>query len=165
MKIIIILLLNISIYAQVVMDNGQCFERKGNMNYIVPCRKQNISDMKPTVDTNSNQIIKTTQENKKESNRCHMMMGLYSIEYKNSLTDTQNILSCSDSMEYIKSMFLGYEKSLSQSKKKIGEVVVKRGFSTCNIELYYGEYISIGLMSGDENMCNDFMAYHSSIRK
>ena len=165
MKIIMILLLNISIYAQVVMENGECFERKGNMNYIVPCKQQNISDMKPTIDIDSNQNIRTAHDNNGESGRCHMTMGPYSIEYKNSSKDTKNLLSCSDSMEYVKDMFLGYEKSLSQSKKRIGEVIVKRGFSTCNIELYYGEYIAIGLMSGDENMCNDFMSYHTSIKK
>lgn len=92
-------------------------------------------------------------------------MGLYAIEYKKISKDSAVAIDCDDSLVYVKGMFLGYEKSLSTNKQKLGDLRIKRGFSTCDVELYYGDYISIGVMSGDESMCNDFMVYHSSIKK
>lgn len=160
MKIIIFLLLHLSLYAEIVMDNGQCFDRKGNMNYIVPCpSKANLAKQREQQSVENKEPNTLTQ-----SNPCITPLGRYNIEYKSTPLNDATEISCIHAKEYINSMFLGYTKSLSNSKQKIGELMVKRGFSHCRIELYYGEYITVGIMHGDKNMCNDFMAFHAQKR-
>ncbi len=160
MKIIIFLLLHLSLYAEIVMDNGQCFERKGNMNYIVPCPSK-----RDVVQKRQQRSVASIEQNSvMQDNPCITTLGKYTIEYKSQPIKSATEISCVDAKEYIHSMFLGYEKSLTIGKQKIGELMVKRGFSHCNITLYYGEYITVGIMDGDKNMCNDFMAFHAQKR-
>lgn len=167
MKITIFLLLHLSLYAEIVMDNGQCFEKKGNMNYIVPCKKQTVTPdvISPSTAMNTQNDIPKEIVSQTKKNGCQFKIGRYAIEYTHTIENSRENIACDDTLQYIKSMFLGYEKTLSINKKKLGDLIVKRGFSSCNIELYFGDYISIGLMSGDKNMCNDFMVYHSNIKK
>ncbi|SFV63990.1 hypothetical protein MNB_SV-6-250 [hydrothermal vent metagenome] len=163
MKIVIFLLISILSYGKIINIDGQCFEQKGNMNLVVPCPSEGkvTIEQKQLPQENTNENSSHTDD----SSKCLFTIGKYSLEYKNSDAADGEGLSCDGSLEYIKSMFLGYEKSLSINKKKIGDIVVKKGFSKCNVELFYGDYISIGIMSGDRNMCNDFMADQSRAKK
>ncbi|MEA3417764.1 MAG: hypothetical protein U9Q90_00015 [Campylobacterota bacterium] len=151
MRFIIFCLINISAYADIVtMDDGKCYERKGSMSYIVPCPQEETVKQKPKADKKENCIFK---------------IGKYSIQYLESKSKNDNNVSCDDSLQYIKTMHLVYDKSLSTNKTKIGDLVVKKGLSECNIQLYYGDFLTIGLMSGDRLSCDDFMIYHSRAGK
>jgi hypothetical protein len=74
-------------------------------------------------------------------------------------------VSCVDAQHYIPRLNLGYAPSLKPNKKTIGRLVVKRALSTCKVEIYYGDFITVGLMSGDRLMCDDLMAYFSYIQR
>jgi hypothetical protein len=150
MRFIIFLPIVIAAYAEIVtMDDGKCYERKGSINYIVPCpaAKQTADPKPPTA--------------KKEG--CTFKIGEYNIEYLKSKNGSK--LSCDDSLKYIKTMHLGYDKSLSTNKTGIGNLVVRRGLSECTIQLYSGNFLTIGLMSGDRYTCDDFMVFHSQAGK
>jgi len=162
MKNMIFLLISILSYGKIINVDGQCFEQKGHMNFVVPCPKEESVTMEPQ---HKAQGGAKSSNSDIQNSGCIFTIGKYSVEYKNNDAVDGEGLSCDGSLEYIKSMFLGYEKSLSINKKKIGDIVVRKGFSKCNIELFYGDYISIGIMRGDTNMCNDFMADHARAKK
>ena len=152
MKFSLFLVISLFVYAEIVtMNDGSCYERKGKMNYIVPCPKKKtpeISDPMPSVEKNE---------------KCLFKIGEYEVQYLKPQSQEDNTISCSDSRHYIDTMSLGYDTSLKTNKTKIGDLVVKKGLSKCAVELYHGDFMTIGLMSGDRLMCDNFMVYHSTI--
>ncbi len=138
------------------MDDGSCYERRGNMNYIVPCAKKKSSEVPGQI---SSDAVSSAEKNKK----CLFRTGEYEVQYLKPQSKSDDTISCSDSRHYIDTMSLGYDKSLKTNKVKIGDLVVKKGLSRCAVELYHGDFMTIGLMSGDRLMCDNFMVYHSTI--
>ena len=158
MRYIIILLFCTGLYAEIVkMDDGSCYERKGKLNYITPCPSK-----KPPKETKTAQGNHTGQSAGVDQ-KCLFKIGDYSAEYLKSKTADGEAVSCGDSREYIDAMSLGYDASLKKNKLKIGDVIVKKGLAKCKVELYYGDYMTIGFMSGDRLMCDDFMVHHGRL--
>ena len=152
LKFSLFFFISIFVYAEIVtMEDGTCYERKGKMNYIVPCVKEKTPetpDPMPSV---------------KKNKKCLFRIGEYEVQYLEPQSKSDNTISCSDSRHYIDTMNLGYDKSLKTNKIKIGDLIVKSGLSKCAVELYHGDFMTIGLMSGDRLMCDNFMVYHSTI--
>ncbi|MEA3491211.1 MAG: hypothetical protein U9R27_04855 [Campylobacterota bacterium] len=163
MKYIILLLISISAYAEILtMEDGKCYERKGSMNYIVPCEKKipsrhKYTEKRPTDEKYRDQ--QSTEEKKEEE--CILKIAGYTLKFIDDNSAVEDKILCDDSIQYIKTMFLGYDKSLCNNKKKIGKVIARKGFSQCSIELYADNFVTIGLMSGDRHTCDDFMISHS----
>lgn len=154
MRFIAFLLIGLLAYADnIIMEDGKCYEQKGKINYIVPCpKKTSTPSGKPE-----------SHSEKKEG--CLFKLGQYNVEFINSKSKKTKTVSCDDSLMYIKSMHLGYDKSLSAHKIKIGDLVVSKGLSECAIGLYHGDFLTIGFMSGDRLLCDDFMVYHAQAGK
>lgn len=153
MKYTLFLFASLFLYAEIVtMEDGTCYERKGKMNYIVPCVKKKAPEplaSVPSVEKNG---------------KCLFRIGGYEVQYlQPQKTKSDHKISCIDSRHYIDTMSPGYDKSLKANKTKIGDLVVKKGLLKCAIELYHGDFMTIGLMSGDRLMCDNFMVYHSTI--
>ena len=157
MKFSLFFLISLFVYAEIVtMEDGTCYERRGNMNYVAPCEKKKNSK---TPDEVSFDPASPVEKNK----NCLFKIGEYKVQYLKPQSQNNDIISCSDSRHYIDTMNLGYDKSLKTNKTKIGDVVVRKGLSKCTVELYYGDFMTIGLMSGDRLMCDNFMVYHLTI--
>ena len=158
MKFLIIVLLGSLLQADIVkMEDGNCYERKGKISYIAPC---------PTIKKKSSETKQAEQSQRlggtsEGSGKCFLKIEGYSVEFVKPKVGNANTISCGDSQEYFNAMSLGYDKSLKKNKVKIGDIVVKKGLSKCFVELYYGDFMTIGFMSGDRFMCDDFMVYHS----
>lgn len=152
LKYSLFFLISLFIYAEiVVMEDGSCYERKGNMNFIVPCATKKTPE--------TPESVSSVDKNEK----CFFRIGEYEVQYLKPQSKNDNVISCSDSRHYIDTMNLGYDTSLKTNKTKIGDVVVRKGLSKCAVELYHGDFMTIGLMSGDRLMCDNFMIYHSTI--
>jgi len=153
LKAIIFLCLSLLTFVSaetVTMEDGKCYEQKGKIYYVVPCTKQKSPAEEP----------EESAVTKKE--KCLFKLGKYSVKYQKPQEENENIISCEDSLHYIETMILGYDKTLKINKIKIGNLIVKSGLSKCEVELYYGDFITVGLMSGDRLMCDNFMIYHST---
>ena len=151
LKYTLFFLISLFIYAEIVtMEDGSCYERKGNMNYIVPCVTKKTPE--------TPESVPSVEKNEK----CLFRIGEYEVQYLKFQSKSDNTVSCGDSRHYIDTMSLGYDKSLKTNKIKIGDLVVKKGLSKCVVELYHGDFMTIGLMSGDRLMCDNFMVYHST---
>ncbi|HHD72947.1 MAG TPA: hypothetical protein ENL02_03450 [Epsilonproteobacteria bacterium] len=153
MKAIILVCLSLMSFVsaeRVMMEDGKCYEQKGKIYYIIPCAKESS----PAEEPGESAIAK--------KEKCLFTLGKYSVKYQKPQEENEDIISCADSLHYIETMILGYDKSLKTNKIKIGDLVVKSGLSKCEVELYYGDFITVGLMSGDRLMCDNFMVYHST---
>ncbi len=158
MKIIFFLFLSLSVYGEIVTgEDGKCYEQDGKMYYIVPCNE------KKTAESATDSGDSATNEIKKE--KCVYRLGEYRVVYHGLPAGNENVISCEDSLSYIKTMVLGYDKQLKINKVGIGNLSVKKGLSKCDIALYYGDFITVGLMSGDRLMCDNFMVYQSSLNR
>ena len=154
MKYYLILIFMVFTNAEIVkMDDGNCYEKKGKMNFIVPCPVE--KKQQPKNDTGGMQP-------NQNSGKCTFRVGTYEIEYVKP--EKGEGVSCVDAQNYIHSVNLNYDKSLKKNKKNIGKLIVKRALSKCNVDIYYGDFITIGLMSGDRLMCDDLMADFSTGR-
>ncbi len=159
MKYSLFLFISLFVYAEIVtMEDGTCYERRGNMNYVAPCVKAKTPKSPEGV---SSDPASSVEKNKK----CLFKIGEYEVQYLKPQSQNDDTISCSDSRHYVDTMNLGYDKSLKTNKIKIGDVVVRKGLSKCTVELYHGDFMTIGLMSGDRLMCDNFMVYHSTIGK
>ncbi len=157
MKFSLFLFISLFAYAEIVtMEDGTCYERRGNMNYVAPCVKAKTPG---TPGQASSEPASSVEKNKK----CLFKIGEYEVQYLKPQSQNDDTISCSDSRHYVDTMNLGYDKSLKTNKIKIGDVVVRKGLSKCTVELYHGDFMTIGLMSGDRLMCDNFMVYHSTI--
>ena len=134
----------------VKMEDGRCYEQKGKMHYIVPC---------PTVKSHEagqeSQKVQVSGPQKGEA--CVFRMGEYQLRYIRPKQNPEGGVSCIDAEHFIGKINPGYDTSLKINKKYIGKFIVKRALSTCKVEIYYGDFITIGLMSGDRLMCDSFM--------
>ena len=139
------------------MEDGHCYESKGKMRYIAPCPRVE----KKISDPEQMKRSETTGEASGEGGKCLLKIEGYGAEFVK--TKVTRSVSCSDAQEYFDTMSLGYDKSLKNNKIKIGEIIVKKRLSKCVIALYYGDFMTIGLMAGDRLMCDDFMIYHSML--
>ena len=137
------------------MEDGTCYERRGNMNYVAPCKQK--KSPKTSDETSQNSLSSVEQDKK-----CFFKIGEYKVQYLKPQSENDDVISCSDSRQYIDTMSLGYDKSLKTNKTKIGDVVVRKGLSKCTVELYHGDFMTIGLMSGNRLMSDNFMVYHST---
>ncbi len=152
MKTILFLLSAIVANAEIIkMDDGTCYERKGKMNYIVPC---------PSKKPAKSDTAETAQA---PDGECVFRVGEYEMRYIEPRPEEGEGVSCIDAQHYIDRVNLGYDKSLKINKKKIGRLIARRALSKCNVELYYGDFLTVGIMSGDRLMCDDLMAYFSVI--
>jgi len=134
----------------VKMEDGTCYEQKGKMHYIVPCPSKKSHE--PTEEPQGAHAV-----NPEEGNQCVFRMGEYQIRYVKPERDPESGVSCIDAQQYIGRINLGYDTSLKVNKKNIGKLIVKRALSTCNVVIYYGDFITVGLMSGDRLMCDNLM--------
>jgi hypothetical protein len=132
------------------MEDGKCYEQKGKIYYVVPCAKP------------KNLVEETGESVAAKKDKCLFKLGKYSVKYQKPQIENENIISCEDSLHYIETMTLGYDRSLKTNKIKIGDLIVKSGLSTCKVVLYYGDFMTVGLMSGDRLMCDNFMVYHAT---
>ena len=156
MKYSLFFLISLLAYAEIVtMDDGICYERRGKMNYVTPCAKKKTFN---APGHSSSGALPSVEKNEK----CLFRIGEYEVQYLGIQSQSGNVISCNDSRHYIDTMNLGYDKSLKTNKIKIGDVVVRKGLSKCAVELYHGDFMTIGLMSGDRLMCDNFMVYHST---
>lgn len=160
-KIILLLSsLTLGIQAEIVkMEDGSCYERQGKINYVTPCPRKKNPNLK--------EIVQPAKEAQTavENNNCLFKIGEFSVKFLELEKEANNRVSCGDSREYINMMSLGYDVSLKNNKVKIGDLVIKKGLSRCQVGLYYGDFMSIGLMYGDRLMCDDFMVYHTRINR
>ena len=161
MKIIFFLFLSLSVYGEIVTgEDGKCYEKDGKMYYIVPCSEKKIAENNTNTTDSKHSATNGTKKEK-----CVYRLGEYRIAYHGLPADNEYAISCEDSLSYIKTMALGYEKQLKINKVGIGNLSVKKGLSKCDIALYYGDFITVGLMSGDRLMCDNFMVYQSSLNR
>ena len=157
MRYSLFFLISIAVYAEIVtMEDGTCYERRGNMNYVAPCKKAKTPE---TPGQASSDSTSSAEKNKK----CLFKIGEYEVQYLKPKLQNNETISCSDARYYIDTMNLGYDKSLKTNKSKIGDIVIRKRLSKCAVELYHGDFMTIGLMSGDRLMCDNFMVYHSTI--
>ena len=151
LKYFLILCISLFALADIIeMEDGTCYEQKGKMNYIVPCPSKKSPEAAQQA-----QEMQTAEP--KEGGKCLFRMGEYQIHYLKPERDPDSGVSCIDAQQYVGRINLGYDKSLKINKKYIGKLIVRRALSTCNVEIYYGDFITIGLMSGDRLMCDSFM--------
>jgi len=137
----------------VKMEDGQCYEQHGKMHYVTPCPKEKRSDQKQQ------------SAQSEEDNACRYSLGEYQIKQVSSSASQEGQSGCDRLLEHIKSMHLVYETSLITDKEKIATMQVRFKESLCKVELYSGDFIYVGLMSGDQLVCNGFMEYHSQLAK
>jgi hypothetical protein len=148
MKFLLFLVIVVSVNAKIVkMDDGSCYEREGKMNYIVPCPTKKKPEVRQE-DSGAAGIA--------GSGDCRFRIGTYEMRYIPPKKGEG--VSCIDAQEYIDRVNLNYDKTLKKRKKNIGTLIAKRALSKCRIDLYYGDFLTIGLMSGDRLMCDDLMA-------
>ncbi len=143
------------------MEDGSCYERQGNINYITPCPRKKNPNLKEVKQPTEAGELKVDGQAIEKSNKCLFKIGEFSTEFLELKANADNRISCDDSREYINTMSLGYDASLKYNKVKIGDLVVKKGLFKCRVGLYYGDFMTIGLMYGDRLMCDDFMVYHT----
>ena len=157
MKYFLFVFITLFAFADIVeMEDGTCYEQRGKMNYIAPCPSKKPPE--PAQESQSDQTVEPQQKGK-----CLFRLGEYQVQYlKPSKTESGGV-SCVDAQQYIDRINLGYDSSLKKNKKYIGKMIVKRALAQCNVEIYYGDFITIGLMSGDRLMCDDFMVDLSSM--
>ncbi len=142
----LLLLIALVLQAETIkMEDGQCYEKVGKMHYVTPCPKES--------------------EAHTEERSCVYTLGEYRLEYLKPTSSAKKALDCDALLENIKSMHLVYETSLITDKVKIAAIQVKYQESLCKVELYSGDFIYVGLMSGDQLVCNGFMEYHSRLAK
>ena len=147
------LLICISLFATadiVEMEDGTCYEKKGKMHYIVPCPTAKRPE-------NGQKSQEVQPEGLQKREKCIFRIGEYQLHYIRPEQDPDSGVSCIDAQHFIGKINPGYDKSLKQNKKYIGKLIVRRALSTCRVEIYYGDFITIGLMSGDRLMCDSFM--------
>ncbi len=164
--ILLLVSLGLGLNAEIIkMEDGTCYERQGKINYITPCpRKKNPNLKKVEEPIGVGQAIENGQERGK-SKKCLFKIGEFSTEFLELKAEAENRISCDGSREYIDMMSLGYDTSLKNNKVKIGDLIVKKGLFRCRVGLYYGDFMTIGYMSGDRLMCDDFMVYHTRSRR
>ena len=157
LKIILLLSLSFFAFADIVkLEDGSCYEQRGKMNFVVPCPSKRSPEPEQRRSTQR-------QIEEQESGRCLFRLGMYQVEYLKPEGGRAEGVSCIDAQHYIDRINLGYDPSLKKNKKNIGKLIVKRALSHCRVEIYYGDFITIGLMSGDRLMCDDFMVDLPSI--
>ncbi len=162
MKYFLFLCISLFAFAEIVeMDDGTCYEQKGKMLYVAPCpshkRAEAAVESQPQPEQES-----SVPEPKGE---CFFRLGEYQVKYLKPSNGQGEGVSCIDAQHYIDRINLGYDSSLKKNKKYIGKMIIKRALSQCNVEIYYGDFITIGLMSGDRLMCDDFMVDLSSMAR
>jgi len=158
-KIMIFLLLIVPLFAEVVkMDDGKCYEKKGKIFYIAPCPKIEEKTENTMTASAADNVPKESEEE-----MCRFTVGPYRLVYAEYPLKKKMDISCDDALQNIKAMVLGYDESLRKRKSKIADLTIRNGVSKCRIGLFYGEYLMVGIMSGDKPLCNDFMVYHSRV--
>lgn len=80
--ILVFLLISLSAYAEITTaEDGKCYERKGSMNYIVPCKKETITNPKSETD-------KTYK--KEDRDNCTFKIGKYTLTFLNDNSEIKN---------------------------------------------------------------------------
>jgi len=160
LKYFLFIFITLFAFADIVeLEDGTCYEQRGKMNYIAPCPSK-----KPPEPVQESQPYQADVE-PQQKGECLFRLGEFQVQYLKPRKGEGEGVSCVDAQHYIDRINLGYDTSLKKNKKYIGKMIVKRALAHCNVEIYYGDFITIGLMSGDRLMCDDFMVDLSSMAR